>query len=140
MERLARPAIGDARMSTPVPLRRKWLCFSLRTLLLIVLLIGSSATLWWNWGTFSCKVEGGYAAYHAEFSDDGTLLLLLYESLQTQEVERLEAVDIETGQRRAVISNIPSNGGYQIRGDYAYFDAKNGRNPRSHLCAMRQNT
>src|SRR5436853_405094 len=49
--------------------------FSLRTLLLAVLLIGSGTTLWWNWEPW--VLERRIASRHAQvsFSPDGKFLL-----------------------------------------------------------------
>ncbi|HLX63988.1 MAG TPA: hypothetical protein VKX17_22135 [Planctomycetota bacterium] len=54
--------------------------FSLRTLLLAVLLIGSGATLWWNWGpwTVAFKITEPGPFECIKFSDDGSLLAVIY--------------------------------------------------------------
>lgn len=51
-----------------------WLRFSLRTLLILVLLIGSGVTLWWNWQpwVFERRLEVRSAAY----SPDGKRIIL----------------------------------------------------------------
>src|SRR5687768_5138819 len=59
--------------------RRRWMPrFSLLTLLLTVLLIGSTATLWRHWDAWYCvKVLEGHAStvYSGEFSPDGKKIL-----------------------------------------------------------------
>jgi len=62
----------------PTKLRRWSPRFSLLTLLLTVLLIGSSGTLWLHWDAWYCvKVLEGHAStvYSGEFSPDGTRIL-----------------------------------------------------------------
>ena len=85
-------------MSTPVPPRRKWLRFSLRTLLLFVLLIGSSATLWWNWGPWELAytiIENG-GVHNAFFTDDDRYIVIvcMMEPNQTPSKKYQQVIDI----------------------------------------------
>ena len=79
----------DPKAITPAPPRRRLARFSLGTLLLITLLIGDAATIWWRWDPWVLKKslvekpQGAGRSYYplhgdreqSRFSPDGTLFL-----------------------------------------------------------------
>ena len=58
------------------PPRRRWLRYSLRTLLLFVLLIGSAATMWWNWGPWApdFTINTRYPLFTYDYSPKDTYI------------------------------------------------------------------
>jgi|SRR5579862_1912543 len=96
---------------TLLPLGRRWQPrFTLRTLLLFVLLVGSSATLWWNWHTGPCSIAWSLAEpagiTHVWYSDDDNYLFIHYVDFARQPA--LSCVDIRqarSGRRHALLTN-----------------------------------
>ena len=76
--------------------------FSLRTLLLVVLLIGSSATLWWNWGPWmpARRIEFSGPDCFAEFDPSGRWIITDQHwniDSSKKQVRRLRVFDPATG-------------------------------------------
>src|SRR5437868_6455487 len=113
------------------PGRRLRLRFSLRTLLLFVLLIASAGALWWRWEPwgFSYTInmpDGPPTTVH--FSDDGRLLLIAYDeptdrnSDSDKSTTCLDVREAASGQRRILLRHsFDKSGMVQIRGEHAYF-------------------
>jgi len=105
------------------PPRRRWLRFSLRTLLLFVLLIGSAATLWWNWGpwTVAFSVEAPGRVTAVEFSDDDAFLIIHYGESRSYENGGLDIYCTQNGLRHALIKDQPGTNGARLDGSYVEF-------------------
>jgi hypothetical protein len=99
--------------------------FSLRTLLLAVLLIASAATLWWNWGpwthAFTLRKPGIVSEF--QFSEDDQRLYVQYiapgaasDRLGHRLLDIHRAAD---GERLAQLAPPSTPGCFHIRGDYA---------------------
>ena len=114
--------------------RRRWLPhmrFSLRTLVLTVLLIGSGGTLWWNWGPWGVAftVEESNVIHDASFSDDAHYLLIHYDDLMGGK-KADNCVDVRNasnGTRHALFRAAHGvDGSMSARGDYVLLSANPG--------------
>ncbi|HLX60624.1 MAG TPA: hypothetical protein VKX17_05020 [Planctomycetota bacterium] len=97
------------------PPRRRWLRFSLRTLLLCVLLIGSSATLWWNWGPWLPEfvLRSPPDLVQADLLRHGRGLILLFDHPvdKDRRINEIQYIELPSGRiRYSVRSGI--GGGY----------------------------
>ena len=94
-------------IATPAAPQLRRSAFSLRTLLLFVLLCGSSATLWWHWSPWVLEhtlVGHSKTVTDAQFSPDGQRVI-------TKSNDRSARVwDIETGRQIAEFNAAKTNG------------------------------
>src|SRR5438128_2650661 len=101
--------------------------FSLRSLLLGVLMLASAATVWRNWQpwrlAFTIREPSGIG--YVSFSDDCTTLLIPFAG-DNADQNTLDVVDLKSGKRRALLADTRGPGSVSIRGGYAYFTVRGG--------------
>ena len=107
-------------------MKRRWLpriCFSLRTLLLIVLTAASGATLWWNWGpwavAFSVKEPGEIDNVY--FTEDDDLVVFKYRLSKDYFGSCADVRVAKTGRLQTLINDPESAGGFALDGNYLRF-------------------
>ena len=120
-------------LANSLAVKRRWfprVRFSLRTLLLFVLLIASGGTLWWNWGPWvvAFTVDEPGEIGDAFFSDDDRFLVVSYSNLEVEGGSCWADVrNASTGTRHLLLNCC----GPQIwlSGDYVIFMTSAGERP-----------